>query len=70
MSNSIKKTSRLSDDITLADMYKLTTLTSESRRARSLEGLEHAKNLGKVNISIGLLLPENSEVSKKTVPPL
>lgn len=51
LSNSIKKTLGLTGDITLGDMYKLTTLTSESRRARSLEGLEHAKNLVTLNIT-------------------
>ncbi|MFF3101878.1 NPCBM/NEW2 domain-containing protein [Viridibacillus arvi] len=50
LSNSIKKTLGLTGDITLGDMYKLTTLTSESSRARSLEGLEHAKNLVTLNI--------------------
>ncbi|MGE7925708.1 NPCBM/NEW2 domain-containing protein [Viridibacillus arvi] len=50
LSDSIKKTLGLTGDITLGDMYKLTTLTSESRRARSLEGLEHAKNLVTLNI--------------------
>ncbi|MGG0666644.1 NPCBM/NEW2 domain-containing protein [Viridibacillus arvi] len=50
LSDSIKKTLELTGDITLGDMYKLTTLTSESRRARSLEGLEHAKNLVTLNI--------------------
>lgn len=51
LSNSIKKTLGLTGDITLGDMYKLTTLTSESSRARSLEGLEHAKNLVTLNIA-------------------
>ncbi|MFE6167477.1 NPCBM/NEW2 domain-containing protein [Viridibacillus arvi] len=50
LSDSIKKTLGLTGDITLGDMYKLTTLTSESRRARSLEGLEQAKNLVTLNI--------------------
>ncbi|GGH30786.1 NPCBM/NEW2 domain-containing protein [Paenibacillus segetis] len=45
LSNSIKTTLGITGDITLGDMLKLTTLTSESRRARSLEGLQYAKNL-------------------------
>ena len=51
LSNSIKKTLGLTGDITLGDMYKLTTLTSESRRVKSLEGLQYAKNLVTLDIT-------------------
>ncbi|OAB47379.1 NPCBM/NEW2 domain-containing protein [Paenibacillus antarcticus] len=48
---SIKKTLGVTGDLTLGDMYQLTTLTSETRRARSLEGLQHAKNLVTLDIT-------------------
>lgn len=51
LSESIKKTLGLTGDVTLGDMRKLTTLHSETRRARSLEGLEYAKNLVSLDIS-------------------
>ncbi|MVO98259.1 NPCBM/NEW2 domain-containing protein [Paenibacillus lutrae] len=50
LKESIKKTLGITGDITLGDMVKLTALTSESRRARSLEGLQYAANL--VNLDI------------------
>nr|WP_306220449.1 NPCBM/NEW2 domain-containing protein [Cohnella sp. WQ 127256] len=51
LSDSIKTTLGLTGDITLGDMHKLTTLSSDSRRARSLEGLEYAKNLVSLDIT-------------------
>lgn len=51
LSNSIKKTLGITGDITLGDMYKLTGLTSETRRIRSLEGLQYAKNLVTLDIA-------------------
>ncbi|WP_313891334.1 NPCBM/NEW2 domain-containing protein [Psychrobacillus sp.] len=51
LSDSIKKTLGVTGDITLGDMLDLTTLTSESRRARSLEGLQYAKNLVTLDLS-------------------
>lgn len=51
LSASIKTTLGLSGDITLGDMYNLTTLTSETRRATSLEGLQYAKNLETLDIT-------------------
>ncbi|WP_277584904.1 NPCBM/NEW2 domain-containing protein [Psychrobacillus antarcticus] len=50
LSNSIKSVLGLKGDITLGDMYKLTNLTIESQRVRSLEGLEYAKNLESLSI--------------------
>lgn len=50
LTNAIKTTLGLQGDITLSDMYKLTSLTSESQRVRSLEGLENAKNLETLNM--------------------
>ena len=50
LTNAIKTTLGLQGDITLSDMYKLTSLTSESQRVRSLEGLEYAKNLETLNV--------------------
>lgn len=51
LSQSIKNTLGLSGDITLKDMLELTSLTSETRRATSLEGLQYAKNLTMLDIS-------------------
>ncbi|GAF08355.1 NPCBM/NEW2 domain-containing protein [Paenibacillus pini] len=51
LNDSIKKTLGITGNITLGDMYKLTTLTSETRRARSLDGLEYAKNLVTLDIT-------------------
>lgn len=51
LSTSIKTTLGVSGDLTLGDMYNLTTLTSETRRARSLEGLQYAKNLETLDIT-------------------
>ncbi|OAB40643.1 hypothetical protein PMSD_01720 [Paenibacillus macquariensis subsp. defensor] len=51
LSASIKNTLGVTGDLTLGDMYQLTTLTSETRRARSLEGLQHAKNLVTLDIT-------------------
>lgn len=48
---SIKTTLGVTGELTLGDMYDLTTLTSETRSARSLEGLQYAKNLEKLDIS-------------------
>ncbi|AMO85729.1 NPCBM/NEW2 domain protein [Solibacillus isronensis B3W22] len=50
LSNAIKSTLGLQGDITLSEMYKLTSLTSESQGVRSLEGLEYAKNLETLSI--------------------
>lgn len=51
LSNSIKSTLGITGDITLGDMLGLTTLTSETRRARSLEGLHYAKNLVTLDVT-------------------
>lgn len=51
LSTSIKTTLGVSGELTLGDMYNLTTLTSETRRARSLEGLQYAKNLETLDIT-------------------
>ncbi|MEK4513460.1 NPCBM/NEW2 domain-containing protein [Paenibacillus sp. FSL K6-2524] len=51
LSNSIKTTLGITGDITLGDMLGLTTLTSETRRARSLEGLQYAKNLVTLDVT-------------------
>ncbi|QGM29526.1 DUF5011 domain-containing protein [Bacillus sp. N3536] len=48
---SIKSTLGLKEEITLNDMRKLTSLTSESKRVRSLEGIEYAQNLETLDIS-------------------
>ncbi|WP_192797491.1 NPCBM/NEW2 domain-containing protein [Psychrobacillus glaciei] len=45
LSDSIKKTLGVSEDITLGDMLKLTTLISNSGRVSSLGGLQYARNL-------------------------
>lgn len=47
----IKKTLGITGDITLADMHNLTTFTDETRRVRSLKGLEYAKNLVTLDIT-------------------
>ncbi|OMD74395.1 hypothetical protein BSK48_00800 [Paenibacillus odorifer] len=51
LSASIKTTLGVTGELTLGDMYNLTTLTSETRRARSLEGLQYAKNLETLDIT-------------------
>ncbi len=51
LSASIKSTLGVTGELTLGDMYNLTTLTSETRRARSLEGLQYAKNLETLDIT-------------------
>ena len=51
LSASIKQTLGVTGDLTLGDMYQLTTLTSETRRARSLDGLQYAKNLVTLDIT-------------------
>lgn len=51
LSDSIKKTLGITGEITLGDMLGLTTLTSETRRARSLEGLQYAKNLVTLDVT-------------------
>lgn len=50
LSQSIKKTLGITGDITLKDMWELTSLTSETRRVTSLEGLQYAKNLTTLDI--------------------
>ncbi|MEK4197528.1 NPCBM/NEW2 domain-containing protein [Paenibacillus sp. FSL L8-0323] len=51
LSASIKTTLGVTGELTLGDMYSLTTLTSETRRVRSLEGLQYAKNLETLDIT-------------------
>lgn len=51
LSASIKTTLGVTGELTLGDMYNLTTLTSETRRARSLEGLQYANNLETLDIT-------------------
>lgn len=51
LSASIKNTLGVTGELTLGDMYNLTILTSETRRARSLEGLQYAKNLETLDIT-------------------
>ncbi|OMD25858.1 hypothetical protein BJP48_04635 [Paenibacillus odorifer] len=51
LSASIKTTLGVTGELTLGDMYNLTTLTSETRRVRSLEGLQYAKNLETLDIT-------------------
>ena len=49
---SIKKELNLSsDNITVGDMYKLTSLSCQNEWISSLEGLEYAKNLESLNVS-------------------
>lgn len=51
LKKAIQKELGLTGDITLRDMYKLTSLNSPSARITSLEGLQYAKNLATLNIS-------------------
>lgn len=51
LSDSIKKTLGITGEITLGDMYNLTTLTDATGRIRSLTGMEYAKNLVTLNIT-------------------
>ncbi|MEK4493822.1 NPCBM/NEW2 domain-containing protein [Paenibacillus sp. FSL L8-0493] len=51
LSASIKTTLGVTGELTLGDMYNLTTLTSETRRVRSLEGLQYAKSLETLDIT-------------------
>ncbi|OME60782.1 hypothetical protein BSK59_05010 [Paenibacillus odorifer] len=51
LSASIKTTLGVTGELTLGDMYSLTTLTSETRRVRSLEGLQYAKSLETLDIT-------------------
>ena len=51
LSTSIKKTLGVTGELTIGDMYNLTVLTSETRRAKSLEGLQYAKNLETLDIT-------------------
>ncbi|MGG7142120.1 NPCBM/NEW2 domain-containing protein [Clostridium nigeriense] len=46
----IQKALGISREITLGDMYSLKSLTCTSRRVKSLNGLEYAKNLEELNI--------------------
>lgn len=50
LEQSIKATLGLTGSITLNDMYKLTSLTNRTGNVTTLEGLEHAKNLVKLDI--------------------
>ncbi|WP_188006760.1 DUF5011 domain-containing protein [Sporosarcina sp. ANT_H38] len=50
LEQSIKSTLGLTGNITLGDMYNLTSLTNRTGRVITLEGLEHAKNLIKLDI--------------------
>jgi len=51
LNSSIKRTLGITGDITLGDMYQLTALTDDSRRVKSLEGLQYAKNLVTLNVA-------------------
>ncbi|URN95719.1 MAG: NPCBM/NEW2 domain-containing protein [Candidatus Pristimantibacillus lignocellulolyticus] len=51
LNEAIKKTLAITGEITLGDMYNLTTLTCDSRRVRSLDGLQYAKNLVTLDIA-------------------
>lgn len=50
LEQSIKATLGLTGSITLNDMYNLTSLTNRTGKVITLEGLEHAKNLVKLDI--------------------
>ncbi|WP_332649054.1 NPCBM/NEW2 domain-containing protein [Lysinibacillus sp. 54212] len=51
LKKAIQQTLGLTGEITLRDMYKLTSLSSPSNRISSLEGLQYAKHLVSLNIS-------------------
>jgi len=51
LDEAVKKTLAITGEITLGDMYNLTTLTCDSRRVRSLDGLQYAKNLVTLDIA-------------------
>ncbi|KOY16139.1 leucine-rich repeat domain-containing protein [Paenibacillus xylanivorans] len=49
--DSIKTALGITGDLTFGDMLKLTTLNSKSGRLRSLEGLQYANNLVRLDIT-------------------